>query len=182
MTKINDTARDTLKECFAHDMAEHQKRIGKLPTPEENRKLVEPEFEKLERQLQDDWARFKAKSKPRADKRSFEDKVRGSEWTYFKAEGDGNSGTIPRFTMDDIRARERIALLVHKKERGPKGQPSWRDRVMAMVLRYERDKALGYPYHLNRGAALMERILDESSKVFGDWRKPQKPEPRLYSL
>ena len=182
MTRINDSARDTLKECFAHDMAEHQKRIGKLPTPEENRKLVEPEFEKLERQLQDDWDRFKAKSKPRADKRSFEDKAKDSGWSYFKADGEEKTDAIPRFTMDDVRARERIALLVQKRERGPKGQPSWRDMVRAMVVRYWRDKALGYPYHLNRGAALMERILDESSKVFGDWRKPQKPEPRLYSL
>lgn len=80
----------------------------------------------------------------------------------------------------------RVELLMSKRDTGPLGQPSWRDRVLAIL--YWRSKSAAYWKEAERTGDLnlystandlerrymfeLKQILDESSTTFGDWRKP----------
>jgi hypothetical protein len=114
-----------------------------------------------------------------------------------RREGVHGSYIVDKSPTDDVRVRsaspaeawfmthaiQRLELLITKVESGPLGQPSWRDRVQAVLELRSRVPGLR---HLGaHGAAddlenrftfeLME-LLEASCATFGDWKTDQ---PRL---
>ena len=114
-----------------------------------------------------------------------------------RRDGAHGSYIVDRSPTDDVRVRsaspaeawfmthsiQRLELLITKVETGPLGQPSWRDRVQAVLELRSRVPGLR---HLGaHGVAddlekrftfeLME-LLEASCAAFGDWKADQ---PRL---
>lgn len=169
---VNEAGRKNLKESFAEDMARHQRLQGKLPTPYENQKLAEPIFERVEREMAEEDYRYQPPAKAeKKDRRSLEEKAKDKG---FKVWRDQKPDKIVKFSPRDLRTyellRARVAKLLRCREKGVLGMPSWRDRVLAAIVTFCRDK--------KRGTQELEAVCDASAVHFGDWRKP--PEKPLY--
>lgn len=175
-------ARDVLKDSFAHDMAEHQKLIGKEPTPAANERLAVPLFEMLEQKIADEAARQAAAPPTRVDPRPClagdalreECKKRGRERAAdFMAiqRLPAAKASAPKVAAADLerarRIERRLHLLMRHPERGPLGQPSWRERVMAVTM-------LRFTIGVDRRRLAQELadLVEESVQPFGAWDVP----------
>ncbi len=73
---------------------------------------------------------------------------------------------VPAITIEFYeRLNARVLLLMSKEDRGPLGQPSWKERVLSCVyLRAQK---------IDRKRVSLELITlcEKSNAVFGDWKK-----------
>jgi hypothetical protein len=76
------------------------------------------------------------------------------------------------------RIQRRLELLLTKPERGPLGQPSWRERVMAItMLRF----TIGVDPR--RLAQELADLVEASSASFGSWDVPEgEGRPLLFTV
>lgn len=172
-------ARDVLKDSFAHDMAEHQRATGKEPTPAANERLAVPLFEMLEQKLADEARRqaaappVKVDPRPRlaGDALREECKKRGRERAAdFMAiqRLPTAQAAAPKVAPEDLerarRIERRLHLLMRHPERGPLGQPSWRERVMAVTM-------LRFTIGVDRRRLAQELadLVEASVQPFGPW-------------
>ena len=172
------------------DMAAHQARFRGEVTAESNRALAATEIERAERINAEakEPAPVVADSAPAPDVDSCE-----------RRDVDGKRYIVSKRTTDDTLTRSatpaeqwfmehampRIELLLTKLDTGPMGQPSWNQRVMAVIELKSREPGLrliglhASADDINRRyMAELMIILEESSSPFGDWKKD--PERKIY--
>jgi hypothetical protein len=68
---------------------------------------------------------------------------------------------------------ERAKMLLGKPEPGILGRPSWRARILA-VQSYLHDPRIPAEKRGDVYGEKLQALCDESSAVFGDWRKPEE--------
>jgi hypothetical protein len=163
------------------DMAHHQRVTGAEVTDSRNHAMAADLVERLERQ--ESPAPVPSDVEPPAPRIGTEVRE-GQHGKYTLATG-----------RDDIAVRKasegekwflehavpRVNLLLEKKDTGPLGQPSWHQRVWAvMQLRRQANDLAHSGFHAE-SADLTRRfglelfvLLEESIKPFGDW-KADKP-------
>lgn len=129
-------------DAMRADMAEHQRMMGKEPTDDANARLVGPELEKLEKSGMLARAESNATAKPapmpaRPAGTIFTERVLNGERTYKVKHELEHKPLVRRASAEEAwfyaHAMPRIELLITKVETGPRGQPSWNQRVMAVM-------------------------------------------------
>lgn len=169
-------------DAFQEDMAEHQRSAGKQPTPDANRELAAGEFAKLEQKGAFAAAPPAAAAPapavdvdPRPPRE--EKQVDGRKYVLTR---DNPVGTLlamsRREKREMVKILQRLRFLMTKVEPGILGGLSWRDRVVKALdkIGATQGAAMANPAKF---AAIMGDLLDESNKLFGDWRK--EPEPKI---
>lgn len=182
---MDEKARQNVKESFAADMAEHQRMTGQMPTPPENARLAVPLLEQLEQKLEDrDRRAIPDAAAP--DARLPEDDPARMAAIRAEAERRGRPGAADRLSIRRLPDKDpaevlatprdvehadrmwtRVRLLLSKRERGPLGQPSWRERVEAILFM----RTVARTSRAERAQALVE-LLDQSEATFGAWDRP----------
>jgi hypothetical protein len=165
-------------------MAQHQRCFAGEVQGEGNRLLAAALFERLDhRAAEHRPAPPPAVSPP--EERTVD--VRGRDYrivTRTTTEKIEKASAAPRSTLlADPRALERyekmqarVNLLMEKRERGPLDTPSWRERVLAALywgnLSAAQRRAAGLTERDAdmRMAQELKAVLDDSSRLFGDWR------------
>ena len=175
-SKIDDEARDIMKDSFAHDMAKHQRMTGKEPTCEENAQLAKELFERIEREQSEAKHVYEAPVKADEKERKFSKDVLEKGYRVIEEEDQGTKFDallkLDKFEADVFtRMNARVQLLLSKLERGPLNSPSWCERVLAAQRTGMIDK--------KRGQLELIEVLEASNIVFGDWKKD--PAKKLFS-
>jgi hypothetical protein len=167
------------------DMAAHQRRhIGEV-TASANQSLAASAFERLERER----AEAKPVSTPEpVGSLPIETKTerREGEHGAYTVKTEADKPMLRTATKAEgeffAKAMPRIELLLTKLETGPLGQPSWHQRVLAVMS--HKSKVAGarmsglhdYADALDRRFLLeLLALLDDSSRLFGDWRADDAP-------
>ena len=172
------------------DMSNHQRRVGEVPTAEENRKLATELIEKMDREETDAKPATVARPAPPPTEanHSAPNAVGGLE----RKEGQHGRYLMGKSLVDDTRMRKsneaehwfmshampRAMLLLEKRETGPLGQASWRDRTLAVMELHTRVSSYRVANRLAEARMLERRfmhefleLLEASSATFGDWKK-----------
>lgn len=108
-----------------------------------------------------------------------------------RREGEHGAYLIDRAPIDDTKVRQatpaeawfmahamaRVELLLSKMETGPLGQPSWNQRVLAVMELRSRVPGLRHAGRHDEAAELEKRytfelleLLEASTATFGDWK------------
>lgn len=164
------------------DMAAHQARFRGEVTAEANNRLAVETIQRMERQAADarPAAPAPAHIAPEPIKASTE-MVDGTHGRYILDKGPDSPLDTRKASPAQheyfVHAMARIELLLSKLENGALGQPSWHQRVMAVLglrlssLDYTRASRHDVAADLDGRYVLeLTRLLDESSAKFGDWR------------
>lgn len=168
------------------DMAAHQTRFQGETTPDANQALAARALERL------DQKQAEADGRPKYEKMgpapiptappaqaAAEAAKRGFKLVRLPSDpGENLVAPVTGRALAMYRGiRERVLLLLTKRESGPLGQPSWRDRVLAIQADH---------YDVKCGRTLKERkahaarrmlnLVEESSATFGPWwaEKPKR--------
>lgn len=165
-----EETRRFVQESFLEDMADHQRRYqGQLPTTRANEELVTETLNRLENERAEappDEPLEVSTEEPEA-KVAAEAKEKG--WSVLRAPEGGI--VIPHTATERIfseRAGARLDFLLRQKETGPLGQPSWEQRVMAVMRTYMVDR--------RRAVFELMELLEASIAPFGEWKdEPAKP-------
>lgn len=181
------------------DMAGHQTLTGRETTPTRNQALAAEVFERLDRKAQEPKPAAPVVADapdPNEPKLSdIEAKKRGFRILRGDKVPEGAPLVLDGKTLERYeKVSERVQLLLSKPERGPLGQPSWRERVLAVQSlqftgRSVREidavrKAFGMKIasvHARSGgrasaALAISMIVELSNEVFGPWWAEQ-PKP-----
>jgi hypothetical protein len=180
--RIDDEARDVMRDSFAHDMAEHQKATGKLPTPDANARLTVPIFEALEQKR----AAQKATAEPSFDREPMPDDEAHAAAIRAEAARRGRPGAPDRLSIQrlpdkapialaadpadlerGLRMVRRLSLLLTKPEPGILGAPSWKQRAAAVLYL----KFAGVDPR--RTALELAELCEASIASFGPWDVPE---------
>lgn len=178
MAELDDEARDVLRDGFAHDMAEHQKATGKLPTPDANARLAVPVFEALEQKRAARAEDFRHDPMP-------EDEAHAAA-IRSEAARRGRPGAADRLSIQRLpdkapvaviadpadlergfRMIRRLELLLAKPEPGILGAPSWKQRAAAVLFL----KFAGVDKR--RTALELAELCEASIPSFGPWDVPE---------
>jgi hypothetical protein len=178
---MDDEARRNLRESFAADMAEHQRMTGHEVSATANERLAVPMFERLE-QKQTERAQ-------RPARRASPDPISDDEHRRALAtelERRGRPGALERMRIERYEDREpvrvratrremeraeriqaRLDLLLGLRESGPLGQPSWRDRALAVL-------SMRFVIGMDRRRIAQELIdlVEASTLSLGPWDVP----------
>jgi hypothetical protein len=168
------------------DMAEHQRRFapGGEVDADHNRQLAATLFERIDRKA-DEAPRLTSGPSLAAPRETGERD--GREYRFVRApatEQTEKAAAAPRrMLLADPRTLERyekmqarVNLLLEKRDRGPLGAPSWRERVLSALYWGNLTAAQLRRANLSRAdadrcmAAELRAVLDASSATFGDWR------------
>lgn len=174
MAELDQEARDLARDSFAHDMAKHQREIrGEIPTPAANEQLAAETLNRFENQQ----AEAKPEPSAPADETAtdahmadVERRAKEKGWKVLRAPEGGivlPASAATRIAAERIDAR--LQLLLSKVERGPLGQPSWHERVLAVIRTRMVDP--------DRARLELFQLLEDSSTTFGDWKA--EPEKKL---
>ncbi len=164
------------------DMAAHQARFRGEVTAGANQSLAVGAIERIEREA--------AEAKPgpsvedQAPPSPIQSKIERREGQHGAYTVSTEADTAPMLRKSTkaehdfiSHALPRIELLLTKVETGPLGQPSWNQRVMAVMEFKSRVAGLRLSKHDGIADALDRRyllellaLLDDSSQLFGDWR------------
>ncbi len=177
---MSEDLRESLDDLQA-DMAAHQKRFSGEVTASSNQALAAGAIERVEREQAE---------RPRL---SIVPDVEGSAPIVTKTERrEGKHGRYTVRTEPDkpmlrqgtkaeldflAHALPRVELLLTKEETGPLGQPSWKQRVLAVMEFKSRVPGLRLA-GLKEEADRLDRryllellaLLDDSNQLFGDWK------------
>jgi hypothetical protein len=180
---VDQEARENLKESFASDMAEHQKKTGKLPTPAENARLAVPMFEMLEQKLADEAQRQALAAPTKVDprpseinrdslRRECERRGRGSAADFLAIKRMPDKAPIavapdPADLERGMRMLRRVQLLMTKRDEGVLGLPSWAQRAKAVLFL----KFAGADPR--RIAFELVQLCEDSIPAFGPWDVPE---------
>lgn len=160
-------------DAFAEDMAEHQRGLGKVPTPDANQTLAAPEFEKLEKQgafARDPDATV---ADPTPEVAREKKSANGREYELTKsADTAGPALQLGGFQAEQTaRILERMLFLLQLEDSGIAGAPSWKTRAVAVMRMLD---SASVKSQTSEQHARFDRELDElleaSNKYFGDWR------------
>ena len=153
-------------DLFLGDMAGHQGRHAREVTPVANQRLAVPLFEHLDQKQADQerktWPATISATPPEVRASDVEAKRRGLRIDRTP----DNPALIARWSpAEEVRAnatRKRLELLLTKVERGPLGQPSWAERLRAILAVQVHDprKRTGVAHQVND-------LIAESEIVFG---------------
>jgi hypothetical protein len=206
--RFDDEARDVIKDEFARDMAAAQERAGAIPTPTENADLVAQAMNRLENKVAEATPAAADVVDPRPEETEAQRKARELGWELTRdsapAADDADLVEPPaaQTTLYE-RMNARVELLLTKQDPGLLGAPSWAQRVEDVVrFKYEhmprpigliRDPLTGKPIkavydkaelgrHRRRYTAMLVQVLEESSAVCGDWKKPPAAAPITVDL
>lgn len=165
-----EDARRFAQESFLEDMAEHQRRYqGKLPTTRANEELVTATLNQLENERAEAPPEVELEVSTEEPEAKVAEKAKEKGWSVLRAPEGGI--VIPHTATERIfseRAGHRIDFLLRQKETGPLGQPSWEQRVLAVLRTYMVDR--------RRGVCELLELLEASVQPFGDWKaEPAKP-------
>lgn len=163
------------------DMAAHQRRFGREVTAEANQAIAAQTIARLDREADEAKPGPTPTAPAPVDSRTVRDGKHGRYVVDVSTKDDIDAKIRPATKMEHewfIRAMPRVTLLLGKPETGPLGQASWRQRTLS-VLKYAHDAkdyaAAGFPGVAKemqlRYVFELEKLLDESSAPFGDWRK-----------
>lgn len=162
-------------DAFTEDMAEHQRTHGVMPTPAANQNLAAAEFEQLEHKgafAPRDAAPAIAEPEPEPELRE-QREVNGREYTLTKDQRHGDLPVLPgRERQEMVKILQRLRMLLKLEDTGPLGAPSWRTRVIAVM------DAIAVRNNWLEFLTLLDPLLEESSKYFGDWAVD--PEPKIF--
>ena len=168
------------------DMSEHERRVGKLPDAEANRTLATELIQRMDREEADvkPAPKLAAPSEPNHTHPAL---VGGTE----RREGAHGRYVVNKSLVDDTRLRPanqaehwfmthampRAQLLLEKRETGPLGQASWRDRTLAVMEIHSRIGPLRMANRHVEAGTLERRfmhefleLLEASSAPFGNWQ------------
>lgn len=191
---------DVLKDEFARDMAGHQKRTGRMPTPAANQRLAASLFERMEAKRRDAKPVNAPAAAAKPAESQAEKRARSMGYKLVRLPDQGKQRTLK---LDEGLARfmarleERVMLLFTgrdlrgelprglwegwHKERGPLNSPSWHERVLAAERTRRGPMGTLSPQEREewrkRGVAELLQVCEDSSAVLGDWKKP--PAQRL---
>lgn len=198
-----------VKEAMVSDMTEAQRRMGKEPTPTQAEKLVVPLLEKIDQKKRYAIAkpppRIDKKEKPKGwqpaktthkadasvlnpetgEVRKLRNVPEELGYKILHEKDDEDEKVVdsplakagPHTIAFAERLAERISLLLTKRERGPLGQPSWSERVMAILATRHVPT-----YGKKRRSLELITLCEQSSEVFGDWKKdPKESRPLLFT-
>jgi hypothetical protein len=168
-------------DALQGDMAAHQAATTGEVAGENNRQLAASVFDRIEHKMAERARKAAPAPAPvsrqvaRAEKREID----GKRYTVTRSpepEGPTHGQAVLKSSKHALwlfeRASARLQLLLSKPERGPLGQPSWRERAMAWLA------LVGGKQPTKRSLAELLQLCDESSAAFGDWKKER--EVRLY--
>lgn len=170
---IDDEARESLRDSFDADMAKSQRLRGELPSVRENEALRTSFLEQFEQRVEAGRhagatateAESEGVAEQHAAERGFRmERLPDKEPVSVVEQWDAK--TLAEFQLMNAR----VELLLSKQDRGPLGQPSWRECVMAVLYM----RIQGAPQA--QIDARLRELCDLSAVDFGDWRKtPEKP-------
>ena len=162
------------------DMADHQRRFRGEVTASSNAQLAVETITRMEREAAD-VKPAPPPSAPEPIARTVERRD-GQHGRYVVERGPDEPMLVRSANRMEhewfIHAMPRVELLLTKLESGPLGSPSWHQRTMS-VLKFQQD-SIAYQQagmhdaaaeHSARYVLELERLLDDSSQPFGDWRK-----------
>jgi hypothetical protein len=180
------TAADRLEglDVLQSDMAAHQRTFAGEVSAEDNRLLAAALFERMDQRAAASPTLVSAPSEPPTELRA---DVEGREYRIVRTEtteAAEAAAAAPRSTLlADPRTFERyekmqarVNLLLGKAEPGPLGAPSWRARVLAALYWGNLSAAQLRRVGLTKAdadrcmAGELKAVLDDSSRLFGDWR------------
>ena len=169
-------------DALQADMAEHQRRGGGEVHAEDNRVLAVEAIAAVERRSTDDPPPpVVVPEAPKPIEKSIERReIEDRAYVVAKGPELGGEQARPATPAEAWALRHmlpRVELLLTKVESGPLGQPSWRDRVLAILEL--RSRVPGFRLagrhreadDLERRYALeLLELLEDSSRTFGDWK------------
>jgi hypothetical protein len=180
---VSDDVRAGLDNLQA-DMAAHQSRFRGEVSAESNRALAVDTVEKLERKMVDEAGRLQPNptvvAPPPIEKSIERRDVDGKK--YVVSKGPDTSPLLRKASESEhwfmTHAMPRVELLLTKLDTGPLGEPSWNQRVLAVMALKSQANGL-QAGGLRDAAADLERrfmfelvqLLNASSATFGDWQK-----------
>lgn len=163
------------REEMARDMAESERRQGRLPESRRNDSLAVSVLERVEHKRAERARCMRPRPQPAPNtppgERHADRRARELGLEIVRAPDKPAPHPLAKADEKTLRYAERlnarVSLLLQKKERGPAGQPSWRERVLSVMAL----KASGAPQ--KRVSQELVQLCEESSFVFGDWRKEE---------
>ncbi len=177
----------SVRDELESDMAAHEQRHGEVHALR-NQALAAEALEALERKQAEDKPVAKAEPVGSAPiERSVERReINGNRYTVTR-----DADRTPMFrTASDFEAQvlahaqPRLELLLSKRDSGPLGTPSWRNKTLAAMyfkvksLEAKAAKQTDLETYYERAYQLdLEELLESSNQIFGDWRK--SPEKKL---
>jgi hypothetical protein len=172
VSAVRDEALRVGLDGIQADMAEHQRMTGREVTGEANRQLAADTFGQVEGLItvHSDAEPSPAPAAPApeiADTRAVTVVTArsGHEYTQLREPDATAPARAVAMTHRErhavVKAMRRLHLLLLCPDSGPLGQPSWRDRALA-VMALNADPV--------RFAAELDALLEASVRTFGDWR------------
>lgn len=162
-------------DAFTEDMAEHQRAHGVMPTPAANQNLAAAEFEQLEHQgafAPRDAALAIAAPDPELELRE-QREVNGRSYTLTKDHRVGDAPFLPgREREETLKILGRMRLLLNLEDTGVLGAPSFRTKAIAVM------DALAVRKNYLEFLVMLDALLEESNKYFGDWAA--EPVPKIF--
>jgi hypothetical protein len=166
------------------DMAAHQRVTGAEVTDARNHSMAADLVQRLEREQSGHVAPPPTPPQQTRQERRRE-RREGRFGAYHIDTAPGDDVAVREASQAELwflaHAMPRVELLLSKMETGPLGQPSWRDRVLAVMQRKSLVQGMRTA-GLHAEAADLDRrfmfelstLLEESNATFGDW-KADKP-------
>jgi hypothetical protein len=135
-------------------------------------------LERIERQISDRKPAPAPQAKPDGESQGKAER-RAQDRGYQMLKGDALNGLTKTISVAGsakqaefyIKLQKRVDFLLTKEDRGPLGQPSWADRVLAALFTCRLDKA--------RGTAELLEVCRDSVAVFGDFMADKAPPLRF---
>jgi hypothetical protein len=163
------------------DMRRHQERFAPEVTASANQALAAQVMERIEKQD----AERKIAPPPVAPLASVPDQevqtkeIDGKTYTLDKAPDRPMYRSASQFEADVLaHAQPRLEMLLTKRDSGPFGTPSWRDKTMAAMyfkvksLEAIKAKRTDLAEYYEQAYQLdLAELLEASNQLFGDWRK-----------
>lgn len=156
-------------DAIQGDMSQHQRITHAPVTAEANRRLAAEEFTKLDQAGDFDRAISAASAAPVVPETSAERPTRevrmvdGKEYVVTR-DNQAQATGRPLAHRDQelvIKGLKRLQMLLELPDTGILGAASWRDKACAVMSFH------GAPI---RFAFELDRLLEESTRLFGDWR------------
>jgi hypothetical protein len=158
-------------DAMQEDMAEHQRAAGLIPTPDQNRDLLVGEFDKLEKKGAFLPVPGPAAAPVHETPNRIEREVDGKKYVITK---DAPTDKEPPLVMSELERQETVKILM--RLRLLLSLEDWKPKVVKALDRMGLTIG-GAVTNPARVARVLDDLLEESNRLFGDWRKD--PEPKI---